>query len=279
MKILCSSITLIKTNLCRSYQACFIVLALSALMVIGCSDHQKRKWRHQSAEQNFQTALEALNADERRDAVARIGESRYADQEDAFHVLDTVARTDPVIQIRCIAIRSLARYDDTRPVGTLLSILQANESSDQALPPNNDLRWETVSALAELAGKQVLDEMQQGLVCPVLTRLLETDSSRNVRIVAAKALAEFKDRQVLLPLIRSLRNEDFGIADQAERSLIALTGVTHYYDADAWEAWVAKSEDPFANAGQIPTTSRPTGPTWWDKQKRAWRRAIKLQND
>jgi len=257
----------------------FVVLALSVLVTFGCSDHQKRRWRYRSAEQNLQTALQAEHPDERRDAVARIGESGYADREDVFHVLDAVARTDPVIQIRCIAVRTFTQYDDARPVGTLLTILQAKNPSDQALPPDDDLRWETVTALAALARKGVMSEAQRELVCRILIKLLETDPSRNVRIVAAKALAEFKDRQVLLPLIRSLRNEDFGIADRAEQSLIALTGVTHSYDADAWEAWVARVEDPFAHAGRVPQTTRPAGPTWWDKQARAWRRAIKLSND
>lgn len=270
---------MIETRSIGFHRMCLVVVAVAAIVANGCSDRQKRRWRYRSAERNFRIALEAEQADQRRDAVARIGESRYADREDAFHVLDAVARTDPAIQIRCIAIRTLARYDDARPIGTLLTVLQAKNTTDQALPPDDDLRWETVSALATLADKGVMDESQSKLVCPVLTKLLETDPSRNVRIVAAKALAEFKDQQVLLPLIRSLRNEDFGIADRAEQSLIALTGVTHYYDADAWEAWVAQTKDPFANAGQIPQTTRPAGPTWWDKQKRAWRRALKLSNE
>lgn len=279
MRTPCSSTPTIEESRSGSYRVALVVLALAVLAAAGCSDRQKRHWRYRSAERNFRTALEAEHPDERRDAVARIGESWYADREDAFHVLDAVARTDPVIQIRCIAIRAFAGYDDARPVGTLLTVLQAKNPTDQTLPPDDDLRWETVTALAALTRKGVMSETQRDLVCPILIKLLETDPSRNVRIVAAKALAEFKDRQVLLPLIRSLRNEDFGIADRAERSLIALTGVTHYYDADAWEAWVARAEDPFAHAGEIPQTTRPAGPTWWDKQKRAWRRALKLSNE
>jgi len=279
MRTPCSSTPMIEENGSGSYRVALVVLTLAGLVAAGCSDHQKRRWRYRPAERNFRTALEAEHPDERRDAVARIGESGYADREDAFHVLDAVARTDPVIQIRCIAIRAFARYDDARPVGTLLTVLQAKNPSEHALPPNDDLRWETASVLAALARKGVMNETQRDLVRPILVKLLETDPSRNVRIVAAKALAEFKDPQVLLPLIRSLRNEDFAIADRAERSLIALTGVTHYYDADAWETWVAQAEDPFANAGEIPQTTRPAGPTWWDKQKRAWRRALKLSNE
>ena len=63
-----------------------------------------------------------------------------------------------------------------------------------------------------------------------------------------------------------------------EWRLIALTGVTHNYDANEWESWLASAADPFARAGQKPLTTRPAGPTWFDQQIRAWRRGLKLGN-
>ncbi|HSW45988.1 MAG TPA: HEAT repeat domain-containing protein, partial [Phycisphaerae bacterium] len=245
----------------------------------GCAEQDKRPWIYRSPEQNYRVALEGQDADERRDAVARIGESLYYDRPDAFAVLDTVARTDPVSQIRCIAIRTLANYRDDRPVGPLLAVLQTRPGSEQALPADNDVRWETVRAMLALTRQGVLQGDQRALARDILIKLLETDPSRTVRIVCAEALGEFQDRETLTPLIRALRNRDFGIAERAERSLILLTGVTHDYDANAWEAWVASTQEPFARAGQAPQTTRPAGPTWWDHQTRAWRRALKLQNE
>jgi HEAT repeat protein len=260
-----------------------LILALPALaglvFSVGCAEQDKRPWIYRSPEQNYRTALEGERADDRRDAVARIAESLYYDSADAFAVLDTVARTDPASQIRCIAIRALANYRDDRPIGALLSILQAKAGSQEALPADADIRWESVRALLALTRRGPLQGDPRTLARHILIKLLETDPSRNVRIVCAEALGEFQDREVLAPLIRALRNKDFGIAERAERSLIMLTGVTHDYDANAWEAWVAATQDPFERAGQTPQTTQPTGPTWWDQQARAWRRALKLQTE
>ncbi len=242
----------------------------------GCSDAQKRMWRPRSAQDNYAAALDASNADQRREAVARIAESHYVESQDAFDVLDAVARTDPVSQIRCIALRALAGYRDGRPVPTLLAVLQARPGSDEALPGDEHVRWEAVRALNALTRRGVLTEPQRQAATVLLTGMLETENDRQARIAVIEGLGLHRDRRVLTPLIGSLRNEDFAIADAAERSLIALTGVTHDYDADAWARWVAEASDPFEKAGQVPVTTRPAGPTWWDKQTRAWKRALKL---
>ncbi len=251
-------------------------LAAAAGCAGGCSDAQKRMWKPRSAQENYAAALEAENADQRREAVARIAESRYVESQDAFDVLDAVARTDPVSQIRCIAVRALATYRDSRPVPTLLAVLQARPGSDEALPADEHVRWEAVRALNTLTRKGLLSDAQRQAVPALLIAMLETENDRQIRVAAIEGLGLHLDRRVLTPLIGSLRNEDFAIADAAERSLIALTGVTHDYDADAWARWVAEAADPFEKAGQVPVTTRPAGPTWWDKQTRAWKRALKL---
>jgi hypothetical protein len=99
-----------------------------------------------------------------------------------------------------------------------------------------------------------------------------------VRLIAIALLAHFKDRQVLRPLIDLLNEPDFALAERAELTLIELTGTTHHFDPIAWETWVANASDPFANAGHTPQTTRPEGPNWWDRQKRSFKRAIKLNN-
>jgi HEAT repeat protein len=253
------------------------VLALLPLAA-GCSEADKRKWQAHTPEQNFHDALQSPQGDIRREAVIAIGESRYATREDAFHVLDAVARTDPISQVRCIAIRSLGSYTDDRPVRPLLQILQANGTSKDALPGDDDVRWETASTLLAMERKGVLKGDERDTARDVFIKLLESDPSRCVKIVSTEALGRFKDRRVFHPLFVALRDKDFAIADAAERSLIALTGVRHDYDADAWEKWVAAAPDPFANAGHLPPASRPAGPSWFDKQMDAWRRGLKSGN-
>ncbi len=248
----------------------------TATFLVGCSEADKRKWRHYTPEQNFSEALESTNPDLRREAVVRIGESSYWAGEDASGVLDAVARTDSVPQVRCVAIRVLARYHDNRPVAPLLKILTATAAGGDALPGNDDVRWEAARALVEMHRQGFLTAEQQNAACDLFIQLLRSDRSRNVRIVSTEALGVFKDKRVLTPLINCLRNQDFMIADTAERSLIALTGETHEYDADAWSKWVENTPDPFANAGRPVATSRPAGMSWWDAQQRAWRKTLKL---
>lgn len=255
-----------------------VILIAATLLSTGCSDRQKRAWKPRSAEENYRLALESPLGDERRDAVCRIAESGYVTSEDAFHVLDAAARTDSVQQVRCVAVRAFTRYSDPRPVPTLLAILQASPESKEALPAGADVRWEAAGALLEFSRKGMLSPQQTDEARDVYIRLLDSDPSRNVRVIAAEALGTFLDVRVLKPLISALREEDFALADRAERSLIALTGTTHDYDADAWEKWLANTPSPFANAGRIPPTTRPSGPTWFDKQIRAWRRGLKLRN-
>ncbi len=268
-------------------EACFVALRRScsvrilAFVVLcalaGCSDAQKRAWKPLPANQCYKTALEAENGDTRRDAVCRIAESKYVTHQDAFNVLDTVARTDPLDQVRCIAVKAFTRYNDSRPVDALVAILRAKAGSKEALPAGDDVRWESASALLGFEERGLIPETQRTAIRPIFIALAG-DSSRNVRIVATEALAHYQHRDVLRPLFENLRNEDFAIADAAERSLIALTGETHDYDANAWEAWAASSPDPFAHAGRKVVTTRPAGPTWFDKQIRAWRRGLKLGN-
>ncbi len=261
----------------RRLPAHAVLLAL-LIALPACSDAAKRRWTYRSSEENYRLALESKETNLRRDAVVRIAESRDADGEDGFAVLDAVSRTDPVAQIRCIAIRAFAAYDDGRPARTLLAVLQATQNSKEALPPDDDVRWEAALTLYQLERRDKLDDAHRDAACALYIKLMESDPSRNVRIVATQALERFHKPEVLRPLIRSLRDRDFAIADRAERSLIALTGVTHDYDADAWEKWVANAPDPFAHAGETPVTTRPAGPTWWDQQVRGWRRALKIKN-
>jgi HEAT repeat protein len=261
--------------------ACLLLVA-SLAVTTGCSGKSKRRWEFRSHEEMLQAALpeklDESHPDERRDAVARLAEGNRVTDDDVFHVLDAVARTDPVTQIRCIAIRGLARYEDDRPVETLLAVLRAQEGSDQALPADDQVRWEAARALMLIEKRGAIGEPRQEDVLDVFLRMADPNMTRNVRIVAIDALGSFKDRRVFPVLIRSLRDEDFAIAERAENSLIALTGVTHQYDADAWEKWVANTAEPFAHAGETPEFEHDAGPSWWDRQKRAWRRGLKLGN-
>ncbi len=260
----------------RTWMSC-LLLGFCLVSVSGCAESTKRKWSYRSPSTNYRNALESLDADVRRDAVARIAESRNVDDEDAFHVLDAVARTDPVTQIRCIAIRAFSRYEDNRPASTLLTLLEAGPRSTETLPINDSIRWDAASVLVNLLERGLLEPGQQAAARQQLLDMIGEENPRRLRLVGLEGLGYIQQREVLPPLIRSLRaEEDFAIADEAETSLIRLTGTTHDYDPDAWEAWLARTSNPFEHAGREPEIDRPEGPSWWDRQKRAWRRGLKL---
>ncbi len=257
-----------------------VVLALgccAALSGMGCSEHTKRTWKPRSAEENFQAALEAASGDERRDAITRIAESGYATRDDAFAVFDTVARTDSVSQVRCVAVRALGQYSDARPVPTFLAVLgtQGPTPSQGALPADAHVRLETARSLLAFKKQGLLSAEEDAKALDAFLRLVD-DPDRGVRLIAIQALGEYRDTRVFAPLIKMLRVKDFAVADRAERSLIQLTGTTHNYDPQAWEQWLTATPDPFAHAGEQPPMTRPSGPTWWDQQIRAWRRGLKL---
>jgi hypothetical protein len=224
--------------------------------------------------------LEAPSADDRRDAVACIGESGYATSKDAFGVLDAVARTDASQHVRCVAVCAFCRYRDDRPVATVLAILQATpDKKTDALPANDDLREAAASILADLCAAGHASPEQREIARDLFIPLAAADAPRGVRIVALRALGGFRDRRVFPPLLAALKADDFAIADAGERSLIALTGTTHDYDSEAWDKWLANTEDPFAHAGDKVVTTRPAGPNWWERQQKKWREMRRRRNN
>jgi hypothetical protein len=220
--------------------------------------------------------LDTSPPDERREAVVRLAESHRVDSDATYHVLDAVARTDPAPQIRCIAIRALGQYEDDRPVATFLAVLQATDESSDALPGDDDVRWEATVATVTLIKQGLCPDVSRDAVRDLLIQLLDKDPSRNVKLSAIEGLGCIHDNAVFSPLIHALRSKDFAIASQAEVALIALTGVTHHCDPDAWETWLANAKDPFANSGHIPEGAIGEKPGWMENQKRKWRRFLKL---
>lgn len=262
----------------RLGQPVAFALVVSLVCAAGCTGG--KGFRFHSTDEDYALALpEDLGTsqpDERREAVVRLAESHRFDSESTYPVLDAVARTDPVPQIRCIAIRALGQYEDDRPFKTFVTILQATDESGDALPGNDDVRWDATAAMLALMKQGLLSESSRNAVRDLLIRLLDKDPSRNVRLSAIDGLGCIHDHAVFSPLIYALRSKDYAMASQSERALIALTGVTHHCDPDAWETWLANAEDPFANAGHMPEGAIGEKPGWMEDQQRKWRKFLKL---
>lgn len=234
-----------------------VVFAGALAALIGCQgargDAFREKFKHYSREQNFDIALHDASGDARRRAVVRISESRYVTADDAFAVLDVVARTDPNSQAQCVAIRAFDKYGDARPVPTLLAILNPPEGPTKARPAERPVRWDATMVLAHFCQRGLLPPEHAPAALDALIALVLNDSSREVRLHAARALGTFHEVRALRALIVCLRHRDFGIAYEAEHSLVRLTGQSFRYDADAWTAWLAANPSPFGGAS-TPTT-------------------------
>ncbi|MBN1491056.1 MAG: HEAT repeat domain-containing protein, partial [Phycisphaerae bacterium] len=162
-----------------------MLAAAGAWMSIGCDGAQKlafrEKFKHYTPQQNYDILLHDTDADARRRAAVRIGDGPFA-LEDAFAVLDTTARTDANGQVRCAAIRVLAKYQDGRPVPTMLAILNPQAHPDEATPASEPVRWDATLALAGFCEAQFVPGQHADEVREVLISLLLNDNDRNVRM-------------------------------------------------------------------------------------------------
>ena len=134
-----------------------------------------------------------------------------------------------------------------------LKILQSPQQSRKDIrPATGPVRWDAARLLHRFIREDAYDPSQRGEILKTLLDRAAADRDRNVRLTCIDSLAYFHDSAALTALIDILREDDFAMQHAAETSLIAMTGVTHSHDAEAWRAWVAQTREPFASAGEIP---------------------------
>lgn len=212
-------------------------------------------------------AVSDQDPDARRDAVVRVAESKLAREEWAIkgYVAIATLETDP--QARCVAVRALARVDDPRAAETLLKILNYSvQPTKEVRPPDDLCRWDATAGLGVLAAREAIPDELQELARETFRRLLRTDPDRHVRLHAARALEHYPTDEVVLTLIRALRDPDFAVVHACEDSLVTLTGNTNRCEAYAWEQWYAAHEGAlFAQAGQIPPERQLPYDNRWEK--------------
>jgi HEAT repeat protein len=206
-------------------------------------------------------ALRTTDPDERRMAVAKVVKSDEVSSDWAIEGLGAIARTDPNTEVRCVAIRGLQRSARTEAIETLLLILHASEHTDHVAPPAPDVRRAAIDAVHALCSAGRATDEQHASACETLMSLLTNDRDRHVRLSAARALRIFYDTRVLRVLVAALRDEDFGVAYAAERSLDEMTGMDLGYDVETWRAWLEEADEPFAKA----RPAEPAPRRWWQR--------------
>ncbi len=256
----CAELTCLRrTRVVRALAWCLI-----AGILCGCSGKNKTWYQRKTTKDYVDLALESPNPDERREGVNGLAKSADAASDWAVKVFDTIARTDSNTAVRCAAVRAMHRSAGPQHLPTLLKILRsASQRLDDVRPAPGPLRWEAARLLTTIVGGHSYDAAQRDELIRVLRELAQADRDRNVRLALIDALGFFHDRAVLDTLIAMLREEDFAITRAAEQSLIALTGVTHRHNAEAWQAWLDKAANPFELAGHTPAEARVESKSNW----------------
>lgn len=245
------------------------VLVLAAGSGLACSANASRpgNWFKvgKSTDENLTLALDGRTADERRRGVNGLASGRDATSDDVLKVFDVIARTDTDAMVRVAALRGLRRSADARSVPTAVAILHsADTQTGKVRPAPQAVRWEAAKLLLDITHEYTYQETQRDEIVNTLMERLRADPDRNVRITAIETLAYFAQRPIPSALIDAMDTDDFAVQHAAEQALIALTGVAHYHDADAWRAWLAETPDPFERAGQAPPDlAQSRNKSWW----------------
>ena len=200
------------------------------------------------------TALESQNPDRRRKALLSLVGEPTARGPEAYQALDLIARTDRDGPVRRAAIAVLASYTDGRPVDTLVKLLHDHEHQRTVRPVDEGVRWDAVTALGDLAARNVIPAEQRPSVVRSLARLLYESPDHQVRVSAAHALRHFYSRRSLAALIGVLSAQDFGVAYEARASLRYMTGLEQDMHLAAWQEWLDKA--CFQETADRPQTNR-----------------------
>lgn len=233
-----------------------LVVGVTASAVSCNSSKRKSDWRPdvmRSSDEWMTMALESTHPNERRRGVVGLAESRDGASDWALKVFDTVARSDTDPSVRCAALRAMEQVAEPQSQATAVALLQSGTKRvEDVIPAPAAVRWGAARVLYAVAIKRGDAAAESTAVVATLIEASHRDPDHRVRVTVLDTLGFYRERSVPPALVDALDDEDFAIRRAAESSLVALTGVTHRYDADAWRAWLAKTADPFANAGQTP---------------------------
>ena len=254
-------------------------MTLLLVLTAGCS--ASRRWHKHprlmteaDVVKCVKLALESELPDERRAAIDRLARTRYLQRRVVLDALATIARTDRSGAVRCAAVVAARKSKDPRVVATMVTILEQSPPSRRSPCTSIDVRWEALRTILALAQAGALPADQREPARRVAARLLGQDRSRDIRQTAARLLGHFQDREVLGPLVDALEQRDFGVVYESERSLMRLTGRSFDYDPPAWREWLAQTENPFADAGELDQVLSPPPKSWWERSVESTRRTM-----
>jgi HEAT repeat protein len=178
--------------------------------------------------------LKSERPDERREALHVVAADRSARAIPTMvQVFCLEARSDTDPMVRSAAVQGL-RFMEGPEVVPSLVLVAAKDGSPY-------VRADAVAAL----GLKV-----EGAAA--LMQVLQADRAADVRVAAAEALRNFKDKAAAQALVAAMADSSLAVALKAWESLRYMTGHDLPREAKPWEEFLADAADPFASYGKPP---------------------------
>jgi hypothetical protein len=135
---------------------------------------------------------------------------------------------------------------DPDPLVRATAIRALNRARDaQARPIFIDALRDASADVRIEAAKALANLPDPNAAAPLARVVSNGEEDRDVRIAAASALRHYKSLEVARALIPRLGEHDFGLAWESRHSLRWITGKDLRYDEAAWLAYVAGPDKPF----------------------------------
>ena len=167
--------------------------------------------------------------DERREGILYLVDHEYGRRPPYTERYQQIAVSDSDYTVRAMAVRALNISRDQGATAVFIQCL----SDTQPL-----VRMEAAKALVNLPDSNAL---------PKLLRMVSNEEeNKDVRIAAADALRHYKSLEVARTLVGVLQQREFGVAWQARKSLVQLTGEDLGYNDGAWLNYLTGPRKPFA---------------------------------
>lgn len=183
-------------------------------------------------------AFNIYDADVRRRSVALISASPFAG-EAPYVRMYRLLMDDPDPTVRAAALAALGRHGGVEDVPIMIQHLTHEASF---------VRWEAAKALQKIHAPEA--------VRPLIAALRD-DEDLDVRLAAAMALGQYRERAVFDALVGALNDRDFGVRKAAARSLATLTGQDMGTDGTRWLAWADQKPEEAIFADARPYTWQP----------------------
>jgi hypothetical protein len=196
--------------------------------------YQKLTQQH-TAEQDI-AKLSQPEPDLRREGLFGYVDRSYGRNANSIRLYALVAFGEGTVSpdsdytVRAAAIRALNRCRAKQYVVQFVRVL--NDAREPALA-----RLEAAKALANVPDAST--------VRPLIAVLENAAENRDIRIAAADALRNHRNFDVAQALVTALQDRDFGVAWQAHRSLVLLTGQDFHYRTTSWLKHLTESAKPF----------------------------------